>query len=41
MQMLGAALTVICILLCLAFNYTFPLHRECSKWFQFDKGNRE
>ncbi|KAJ0177727.1 hypothetical protein K1T71_006600 [Dendrolimus kikuchii] len=40
MQRLAATLTVICILLCLAFNYTFPLHRECSKWFLLDIGNR-
>ncbi|KAM3967116.1 uncharacterized protein ACR2FA_011967 [Aphomia sociella] len=33
MQKNAAVLTVACILLCLAFNYTFPLHRDVNlKW---------
>nr|XP_021195735.2 uncharacterized protein LOC110380166 [Helicoverpa armigera] len=28
----AAVLTILCVLLCLTFNYTFPLHREGSNW---------
>ncbi|XP_075975905.1 uncharacterized protein LOC142976433 [Anticarsia gemmatalis] len=28
----AAVISVTCILLCLTFNYTFPLHRDSSKW---------
>ncbi|XP_026330493.1 uncharacterized protein LOC113237992 [Hyposmocoma kahamanoa] len=30
MQKNAAVLTVVCVMLCLTFNYTFPLHREMS-----------
>ncbi|KAJ8724498.1 hypothetical protein PYW08_015972 [Mythimna loreyi] len=40
MQRNAAVLTILCILLCLTFNYTFPLHREGSNLYIDVYGNR-
>lgn len=41
MQRNAAVLTILCIFLCLTFNYTFPLHREGSNVFIDVYGNRK
>lgn len=33
MHQYAPAFIVVCILLCLSFNYTFPLHRETKEWY--------
>ncbi|XP_052750877.1 uncharacterized protein LOC128200692 [Galleria mellonella] len=40
MQKNTAVLTVVCILLCLAFNYTFSLRRDTNKKWSFIRSNR-
>ncbi|KAG6453376.1 hypothetical protein O3G_MSEX008104 [Manduca sexta] len=36
MQKNTAMMTAACVLLCLTFNYTFPLHRQSKDWPRFD-----